>query len=236
MPGLRFVFAAATAVLPLLNIVNTLKPVPVFFGPQTYREFIDDLYEEAFAPDTFGRPLPELKDVWRFFDSTIVLASLPGEIEDSPSVVLTPMSPPREYPSSLLMDFEQPTYRPRLAISMTLDLITSHSSTRLAEPAARPVDPAHSIVPTSIPPPPSAAYHTRLCPLGGILFRLFVLAAVILDLRWAMAPTSSTMPSTTTISASVRPSVVPSFDAVGEFSSATSCARIFPLLEDLDLK
>ncbi|KAF7354733.1 hypothetical protein MSAN_01387300 [Mycena sanguinolenta] len=223
MPGIRFVFAAAAAVLPLLNVVKTLRPVSVPFGPQTYQAFKDELWEEVFAQtDAVGRPF---HDIRCFMDSVLGPGLPPEEFAASPSAVRAPTPPGFEL-----------SPRPYLAgrVALNLTLTSAPSSTGLVAPTIRPVAPVHplAILPTIISPPPSVAYVILgYFLLGGIMTGIFVLVVVLLALRWAVTPASSTITRTPATRASIRPSGIPrwvprvtsSFNVVGEFSSSSIC-------------
>ncbi|KAJ6452280.1 hypothetical protein C8R45DRAFT_945819 [Mycena sanguinolenta] len=230
MPCLRLVYAVAAAVLPLLNVIDTLRPVPVLFGPQTHDDYRNELWEDVFAQETFGS---SFQDVWGAINSVLGLAINPRDLGDPPSTILAPTPPvPRPHLAS------------RAALNITLP--SAPSSTCLVESSIRVGSLAHahplSILPTIVLAPPSAAYVILgYVLLGGILFSLFVLAAVILALRWAMASASSNTKRALATRASLRPSGIPrwvprvvsSLDAVGELSSSSSYASILPVVEKL---
>ncbi|KAJ6455375.1 hypothetical protein C8R45DRAFT_591852 [Mycena sanguinolenta] len=244
MFGIRVVFAAAAATLPLLNIVNTCRPVSVHFGPQTYHQYKKELWEEALAPDPYSRPFQR---VWGAINSVLGLIVNGGDFDDSPSPVLAPMSLPRQYPSSLFLDYEDPRFRalprPYLAGRVVLNTVLPRSGPSTTQPVLEPTRSAlrHPLAILSIiaPPPPSAAYAILgYVLLGGVLSSLFVLAVVILALRWAMAPTPSNIPHVPTTSVSVRPSGIPRWvprviSNLDEPSFSPSCAGLLKLVEDL---
>ncbi|KAF7361234.1 hypothetical protein MSAN_01155500 [Mycena sanguinolenta] len=233
---------------PLLHTINTLQPVPMKFGPQTYDEFRDELWEEVFSQDTYGPTLPTLRDVYGFFESVIALASPPEEYEDSLSMVPAPTSALRLYPESLFTDFEQPTFRtlpprPYLAGSVALNTIipcSFPSSTGFAQPVVRLIGPAHAlkILPIAVQPPPSAAYFI----LGHVLLGLSLgvqlsLAAVILALRWAVAPASSVATRTQGIQVGDWPSTIPGrvlevLPSLDKAVLAASCTAVLQVVEE----
>jgi hypothetical protein len=117
----RRVSFVAVLLLGIL-ILKAVWPVAVTFGPKTYNEFRDDLYEQAFAQaDAVDGALENLRQIWSAAEivlrhpeqqtGRIIIEVVFAREEFEEFVDNMPTSPTRKFPECFFIDFEEPTFR-----------------------------------------------------------------------------------------------------------------------------
>ncbi|KAF7329038.1 hypothetical protein MVEN_02533900 [Mycena venus] len=193
----RVFFPVVLLLLSFLSLtLKAIRPAPIQFEPQTYSEYRDDLLKDAFAglqavDGTLGFWSLVAVDAFypRHTDAVFFYDEFEDDSDDALFGPAAPTSPLRECPARFFFDYEQPVAYDDINIvladklSEALDHAAFNDEARimLAIPqSSRPsTDPAFIIL----------SYVLLGCVLGVYIS----LAAVLLMLKWVLAPSSTSL-------------------------------------------
>ncbi|KAF7334383.1 hypothetical protein MVEN_02267200 [Mycena venus] len=244
----RVFFPVVLLLLSFLSLtLKAIRPAPIQFEPQTYSEYRDDLLKDAFAglqavDGTLGFWSLVAVDAFypRHTDAVFFYDEFEDDSDDAPFGPAAPTSPVRECPARFFFDYEPVAYDDINIVlagqlSKALDHTAFNDEARimLAIPqSSRPsTDPAFIIL----------GYVLLGCVLGVYIS----LAAVLLMLKWVLAPSSTSLctvapqilckPGRFPWATPLRriPRFTPTLDAVDEEPLTASEAYIHTLTEKL---